>query len=417
MTILESGRKNIVVLGAGFGGITALLKLRSWLKKKGLAPGYNLVLVNKNGQHLYTPALYEIASIPRGEADAVCLKSAVCIQIEDILERFPEIRFIGEEVEKLDPRTHILTFKSGNQLSFEYAIIALGAETNFFNIPGLVENTLALKTFEDAIRLRNKVEELARNADGAGRIVVGGAGPTGVELSAEFVNFACRIKEKLGGTRCREEITLVDASPEILPGFGPDIVRRTRKRLLKLGVKIKTGFTIKKVSPAEIAGGNREVLPYKLLIWAGGVRPAAILKNFNLPLDPKGGLLVNEFLEVKPRIYAVGDCVSSKNEKTGVSPQRNVPVAESQARVAARNVIADITGKRKRVFRPLANYPYVLAVGGKYALTDLVIVKFFGFFGWVLKQLVELRYLLFVLPAVKAARMWLRGLYYATRND
>ena len=180
MTILFSGRKNIVVLGAGFAGITAILRLYKLLRRRGLLGRYNLILVNKSAHHLYTPALYEIAAIPKGEAETICLKSAHCIPIEDIIKPFPEIRFIGEEIEKLDPLTHIMRFRSGNRLSFEYAVVALGSETNFFNIPGLQENSYPLKTFQDAVRLRDKAEEMAATNSGSVKIVIGGGGATGV---------------------------------------------------------------------------------------------------------------------------------------------------------------------------------------------------------------------------------------------
>lgn len=413
---LEPGRKNIVILGAGFGGITALIKLRRGLKRKGLFHQYNLVLISKSAQHLYTPALYEIAAIPKGEADAVCLKSTVCIQIEDIIGRFPGIRCIGEAAQSLDPRSRRIALESGNFVSFEYAVIALGAETNFFNIPGLEEYSYPIKTFEDAVRLRNVTEELMREKKAALRIVVGGAGATGVELSAEFVNYLSYLRAKLG-ERGADEITLLEASPEILSGFNFGIIARARRRLGTLGVNIITAAAIKEASASELKLADGRIIPHDLLIWSGGVRPAAVLKNFNIPLDPRGRVTVNQFLEASPRIYAVGDCVSFINPETGKPVSGNVPVAEQEARLAAKNIIADILGETKKSFRPFASYPFILAVGGKYAVTDLVIVKFFGFLGWVAKQLVELRYLLFILPWQKAFRMWVRAVYYSTAND
>ena len=157
--------------------------------------------------------------------------------------------------------------------------------------------------------------------------------------------------------------------------------------------------------------------PSHIPIGAGGVRPAAVLENFGLPLDERGGIRVNEFLEARPRIYAIGDNASLVNPLTGKSLPGNVPVAEAEARVAARNIIADIMQKRRRQFRPLTQYPFILAVGGKYAVADLIIIRLFGFLGWALKQLVELRYLIFILPWPKAITTWLRTIYYSTSND
>ena len=426
MAILEAGRKNIVVLGAGFGGITALLNLYRRMKRENLFPRFNLVLVSKTSHHLYTPALYEIASIPKGEADIVCLNTAICVQVEDIIGRFPEIRFLGETVSGLDPHSRLITFASENQIAFEYAVVALGSETNFFNIPGLEETAYPVKTFEDAVRLRNRVEELIRKAPERLRIIVGGAGATGVELSAEFVNYLCYLKERIRQGKCQEEITLLEAAPEILPGFSPGVIARTKRRLKKLSVRILTDAVVEKVSPTTIQLKDDRNLPYDILVWSGGVKPARVLKNFGLVLDKKGGIVVNEFLQAKmqqsvatrePRVYAVGDNASFTHPKTKKPLPGNVPVAESEAHAAARNTVAAITGEPPHPFRPLASYPFILAVGGKYAVTDLVIVKFFGLLGWMLKQVVELRYLLFILPAGRAIRMWLRTVYYSTVND
>ena len=417
-------RKHIVVLGAGFGGITAILKLYRRLRHHGLLAHYELIIVNKNPQHLYTPALYEIASIPKGEADAVCLKSSICIHIEDIIAPYPGIRFVGGRVKGLDPHARTITLESGEKLAFEYAVIALGSETNFFDIPGLEEYACPIKTFEDAVRLRNRVEALVASTSGALRIVVGGAGATGVELSAEFINFLCYMKEHVQTGKCQEEITLVEAGPEILSGFSHPIIKRARRRLETPGVKILTNSTIQSVTPGTIILTGGRTLPYHLLIWSGGVKPARVLSNFGLQSNAKGAIIVNEFLEARlpdgqaaPGIYAIGDCAGFINPKTGQLLPGNVPVAEAEGRLAAKNIAASILGQGQKSFRPMTHYPFILAVGGKYAITDLVIVKFSGFLGWVLKQLVELRYLLFILPWRKAWPMWLRSVYYGTRND
>ncbi len=430
MDIYESGRKNIVILGAGFGGITALITLYRLLKRRRLLGRYHLVLVNRTSHHLYTPALYEIAAIPKDEAGGTGLKATVCLPLEHIVERFPGVSFIGEEVVGLDPQTHVITFASGAALNFDYAVVALGAETNFFSVPGLAEHAFPLKAFADAVSLRNRVEELARR-EGDFNIIVAGGGATGVEFSAELVNYLCYLKERARAGKCREEITLVEASPEVLPGFSAAIIRRARRRLEKLGIRIETRAAISRVSAAGVILRDGRTLPYHLLVWAGGVRPASALRNFGLALDRRGGILVNEYLEARPdagaharriapasgRIYAIGDNASFTKLRRGAPLPQNVPVAEAQARIAARNIAAAASGQPLRPFRPLSRYPFILAVGGKYALSDLLLLKFSGFVGWMVKQLVELRYLLFILPWRHALRVWLRAVYLSTRND
>lgn len=429
METYEPGHKNIVILGAGFGGITALVTLYRLLKRRRLFGGYQLVLVNRTDHHLYTPALYEIASLPKNEAGGTGLKATVCIPLEEVLERLPGVRFIGEEVTALNPATHTITFASGAVINFDYVVVALGAETNYAAVPGLAEYAFPLKMFTDAVSLRNRIEELASRA-GPFAVVVAGGGATGIEFAAELVNYLCYLKKRTDGAGCQEEITIVEAAPGILSGFSPEIVRQARRRLAALGVKIMTASPISRVAAGRVILSDGRTLPYHLLVWAGGVKPASALQNFGLALDRRGGILVNEYLEARPasasavrlspasgRIWAIGDNASFAKPRRGAALPLNVPVAEAQARIAARNIAASISGKPRRPFRPLSRYPFILAVGGKYALSDLLLIKFSGFVGWAVKQLVELRYLAFILPWRQALRVWLRAVYYSTRND
>ena len=417
MEILESGKRNIVILGAGFGGITALLHARRRLRRAGLSETYQIILVNSTWWQLYTPALYEIAAIPRGEANAIALKSAICIPIDAILRRLPGVKFIGETVAALDPERHTITFRNGDLVNFEYCIIALGVETNYFGIPGLAEYGFPLKTFEDAVQIRNRIEALMRGTTGPLRIVVAGGGATGVEFAAELVNYLCFLTDRQIAGKCQEEVILLEGGPEILSGFSPRVVRWAMRRLVALGIRIRANMRIKSVSAAALTLVSSEELACELLVWAGGVKPAAALEQFGLERDAKGRIAVNDHLEARPRIYAIGDCAGYINPATGKALPWNVPVAESQARVAARNIIADIRSQPKRVFRAMANYPFILAVGGKYALTDLVIIRLSGLLGWLAKQAVELRYLLSILGPKDAFTLWMRTLRVETLND
>ncbi len=425
MKTIDGGRENIVVVGAGFGGITALLKLHKLLKRRGLLERYRLILISKTGHHLYTPALYEIAAIPRDEASARALKSTLSIPLEEIIARTPGARFVGEVVTGLDPEARTVTLAHGEKIPFAYAILALGAETNFFNVSGLEEHAYPLKTFADAVRLRNRIEELATRGTGTVKIIVGGAGATGVELAAELSSYCAYLKYRVSRGQCEFTVTLVEAQPEILAGLAPHVIQKARRRLARLGVRVVTPARIQQVTADKVLLQDGRTLPGNLLIWAGGVRPPTVSPALGLKRDEQGWLSVNEFLQASPAgrpsaktgIYALGDSVSFRHPKIGKPLPKNVPVAEAQARLVAKNVVSEISGAKPQPFRPLTQYPYILAVGGKYALTDLIILRLSGFLGWMAKQLVELRYLLFILPWPKALKIWLQSVYYYTRND
>lgn len=414
----NTNKKNIVILGAGFGGITAALSLAK--KKEVLGDDYEIILIDRHHHQLYTPALYEIASIPQENITDIALKTSVLIPLADIAAK-KQITVLTDEIIGLAPEKQEVLLKNNGTFPYAFCVVALGSETNYFGIPGLKERSFPLKTFNDAVRLRNAIEELVKKNDGM-KIVVGGAGASGVELAAEFVNFICDIKEKVlnGKKVCNVEFLLVEASPDILPGFDEKTVQKTKRRLARLGVRIKTSTAINAVEEKEIIFKNGERESYDILCWTGGVAGPAILSQFGLPLSPKNTLEIDDTLRVKRTngsLFAIGDNASFTNPKTGKPLVWNVPVAEAEGRLAARNILRAIRSEPLKKFVPLKQYPFILAVGKKYAIADLVIIRIAGFFGWFLKQLAELRYLLFILPFKKAIATWLRGEKYFISND
>lgn len=408
------GKKNVVILGAGFGGITAALTLAKKLKKY---PDYELILIDKNPYQLFTPALYEIASVPSGEARGTLLKSAVVIPIEDIVAG-KNITFKQGETIGLDKMRPAVVVRNVGALPYNYLLFALGSETNYFNIPGLREHAYPLKQFEDAVHIRNKIETLLKQNRPI-EVVVGGAGASGIELVAEFSNFVCTLQKKIlqDHPLCRVHLVLVEAAPGILSGFDQTTIQRTQERLKKLGIEVKNNFTITEITPREVRCKDGKDLPYDLFVWTGGVKGNSLFQLLGLPTTPRGNLVVDQYLEVEPRIFAVGDCAGFIDPATGKQLIWNVPVAEEEARLAAKNIIRDIRGKKKIAFRARKRYPFVMTVGQKYALADLIFIRLTGFWGWLIKILVELRYLLKVLPPAKALRRWLHAVKTYISND
>lgn len=413
---MTNEKKKIIIAGAGFGGVTAALKLAEGLGR--LNAEYEILLLDRHHHQLYTPALYEIAAIPSKNAPNSALKSAILIPIADIVAGKP-ISVLCDELVGLKGREKKLILQKGNELEYEFLILALGSETNYFAIPGLKEHSFPLKTFDDAALLRDKITDLFQKKNEL-RVVVGGAGASGVELVAEFVNFVCILKKEPNKNHCEVEFTLVEASPEILPGFEPWAIKKTRKRLANLGITVKTKHTIVDVTEDEISFKDRPKESYDILIWTGGVKGPEVLKNCGLSLSDRGSALIDEYLRVRGEensIFAIGDNSTLTNPKTGTSLVWNVPVAEAEGKLAAENIIRIIKRQTLKKFVPLKKYPFVLAVGKRYAVADLVWLHFAGFSGWAIKHLVEFRYFLSILPFRKAVKTWLKSVKYSTSND
>lgn len=400
-------KQKILILGAGFGGITTALTLAKKVGKDGC----EITLIDKNPHQLYTPALYEITEIPSESLKELRNGSSIIFPIEDIVKNRP-INFICDEVTEIKPQTKNIVLKNRGGMAYDFLVLALGSETNYFNIPGLKENSFPLKSFNDGIRLRNELEKKIIEG-GHLKIIVGGGGSSGVEMAAEFVNFICLLKKKIlqAAKICAVEFLLIEASEQILPEFDEWMIKRASARLKKLGIKIKTGALISAVAPNEITFKNGEKENYDIFIWAGGVKGPSILKNSGLPLSEKGGVLVDEYLRVieSQNIFAVGDNSSFINPKTGKHLRWNVPVAEDEGRIVAENISRAALGLKLKKFVPMKKYPFILAVGKNYAAADLIFIRFSGFVGWFAKMLVELRYLLYILPVKKALSIWIKG--------
>jgi len=420
--------KNIVILGAGFGGLRAARQIHKHLKRSALLKKYQIFLIDKNDFHSFTPLWYEIATTSREVADNLKLKSLVAYPLPDLL-RNKEIKFLKNEVQKIDLPGGSVIFDD-SELKFDYLILALGSETNYFDIPGLKENSLAFKSFNDAVAVRDAIWDavLARRDSPAKelkdlQIIIGGGGSTGVELAGEIKSWACELQEELGPT-CGIQVAVVERAPIILTGFSERVINKVKTRLLKLDVKIMNGEAINKVIPQAVVLENGKILPFDILIWTGGVKTPAILQKLSLNYDERKRIKTSLALECLPenkkikfagKIFAVGDIVAGA--------QQVVQVAISQADVAAYNIFEEIKrgenllkSRSLRNYKP-KNYPYIIPVCGKFAVAKIGPFVISGFWAWILKGLVELNYLISIMPDWKAAKIWLRGLLVFVKND
>lgn len=410
--------KNIIIVGAGFAGLYTALKLARRLSS--LPPGWRIILIDRRDLHLYTPALYEIAAMPRSLAPDDLLKSSVLIPLRDIIGTRP-ITFIRDECIDLDVKSRTLTLKRAGKLQGEYLVLAMGSETNFFNIPGLDRYGHPLKTFDDALAIRNELESLLAKKDHI-HVVIAGAGSTGVEVSCEFINFICAItsKSRVGTPLCPAAFTLFEASDGILPGFNSWITRRAAGRLADLGVMVKTKSPLVAVDERDITLGNGTKVPYDLLIWTGGVRPPYLLKTLNIPKDRTNAIATDADLfvgDTDEKVLAIGDNAAITNPENRRMIPRNVPAAQAEAAYAALRIARSIRGLEQKHFRPRKRYPFILATGKKYAIADLVVIRFSGFLGWAAKEFAQLRYLLSILPLKKALRLWWTTVKLHSAND
>lgn len=421
--------KRILVLGGGFGGLRTAILTAKKLRRLGLSQKYEVVLIDKNDHHTYTPLLYEIATTSKDIADLCKLHEIAAYPLTPIVKPYG-VTFIKDEVLGFDFINGMVHFKEAKALKGEYIVLALGAEANYFNIPGLREHSLALKTFKDAIRIRDTVWNLAEAREKQISVIIGGGGSTGVEIAGELKAWCGQLDKN--SNSCTLRISIIEASLTILCGLAPGIIRRAKKRLEKLGVDIHTGQKITSVSEKEATLASGQLLPFDIFIWTGGVKIPAVLAGAPLKTDSAERISVLGKMECLPqtpdlklysKIYGLGDAICFYDPIT----QKPIPgvarAALSQATVVAHNIIEDIKASEgvvkdpsHRIYKPI-EYPYIVPAGGKYAVAKIGPLVIGGFCGWMLKGLVELNYLLSIMSPYRATKTWLSGFKIFIQND
>ena len=417
----DAEQKKIVVLGAGFGGIAAAQTLGRFMKTHpDTAQQYDVVLVNDRNFHIYNPGLYEVATALREDVDPWSLKKTAAIQIEDLITGLP-IRFIQDRVAKIDCDQMTVTLKDAGTISAEYMLFALGAVTNTFGIPGVLEYGLMLKTFEDALKIRTAVTEVLKKKEDA-HIVVAGGGATGVELCGELVGLTRTISQRYHKQK-HPVFTLIEATPRLLPGMPNPVAALAKKRLQSLGVRLMLEQVVTHLEQYKVftknSLGNEATMDFDFFIWSGGIRPNPLLEGIVVPKDKKGRCMVGPDLTIrgKEKLFAVGDLTCFMNPENG----RPLPAvgwaAFEEGKTAAKNICASIQGRGLQHYHPPKHPPFIVPVSGKWAIAHVMGITFAGLPAFVLRLLKDLRYFLFVLPPPKALRFFLFSTLAYFKND
>jgi len=414
--------QNIVILGAGFGGLRTAMKLgkkAKWLSRR----GYQIILVDKNPYHTYTPTLYEVATTSKETANSLDLRRVTTYPIAELLSGY-NVQFLHDTVTNIDARKAQIELGSGDSITYSHLVFALGSKINYFGIDGMEQKALTLKTFTEALTIRDAIWEkiYASKQKQEINIVICGAGSTGVELAAELQEWFYELKKE--GGKCNVKTTIIDAFPRILSKLDGQVIRKTEKRLKKLGVSILTDSLIEKVAGDKITLRGDIRLRYDILIWTGGIEANSLIQTLPFKKSGRGvevdkslrAKLLNRHTKLKGEIYVIGDNAIFKNNRTrNIVPQLARP-AISEGSIAAENIIRSISRKPKKDFHPI-DYPCVVPVGGKYAIVKIGSIVISGVLGWIAKGLIELSYLISIMPLKRAFKIWTDGLVIFMKND
>ncbi len=411
----------VLILGGGFGGVRCALDLDKRFKGQ-----IQITLIDKNSYHLFLPALYEVASAYGATQDpfAVKMRKTICIPYGEIFAG-KNISFIQAEIATVDLKTKNVKTKGGEDLFYDYLVIALGSQTADFGIPGVREYAYQFKSIDDAIAVNIKIEKLTKKmASGEKmnplKILVGGAGFSGIEFAAEI---SCCIKKK-----CQEcgiegkyaSTTLVEAGPKILPMVSGAERKIILKRLTKLGVGLMESSPIEEVGDNFIKLKNGQILEGDMLVWTAGIKANEFLKSVaGLPMTDNGKIVMENNLEVYgwKNVFGVGDNQEFLDPKTKKPIPSLAYTAVAQGKAVAENIYNALSGRNFKAYKPYYGI-WVAPVGGKFALAHLWGgLRVAGFWGWVVRELIDLRYLISILSFKRGIILFWQEMTMFTKND
>ena len=396
-------KPHILILGAGFGGMSVARDFIHLVKKGKV----DVTIVNETNYFLFTPLLHEVATgalspqsvaeplreIFTGTGVKICQGTVTSINQSD-----RTVTVLG------DVNGDDIHHRVKHEIAYDFLVIATGATTNYYNIPGADIHTYPLKSLMDAVMIRRRVidsfEEAIMCTDPVVRsrllsFVVVGGGPTGIEMVSELVELIKgMVKRYYHNTEY--SVTLIHAGTELLQQFSPSLRESARKRLEKEGVSIHVGASVISDSPRGIELSNNTTVSASTIIWAAGVTSVIPVFEGQAPALLGNRLAVDEYFRLQndERVYALGDVAGYIDSKTSTDEKKmTLPmlaqVAVGQARSVAGNIKSFINGKKLRVFKYHSKGSMV-SIGQWFAIGEIFGLKISGRLTWWLWRTIYL---------------------------
>jgi len=392
-------KKKIVILGGGFAGVECARQLESYFGKDS---EIELVLVSEDNFLLFTPMLPQVAS-------GMIETRHIVMPIRTICRK---TKFYEGRVKNVDPFGKLVTLwgtgdKRGISIHYDYLVVALGSETNFFGMADVEKNAYTMKTLNDAVMLRNRIIDMLEQAENETdpilrksflTFVIVGGGFAGIETAGELMDLLLDARKNYS-TIHKEDIKVIvlEALPMILPGFNEKLAKFAKQKMLERGINIKlktavtsfdgTEVTVKSLdeyTKDPVDESKIDVIRTKTLIWTAGVTPVNTIKRSMLKTD-KGKVIVNDFLEVPEfsGVFAIGDCALFMDPQTNRSFAPTAQLAEAQAKTAAHNLNALIKNLEKKKFQ-FKSKGQMAIIGKRTGIATFLGMNISGFLAWLI---------------------------------
>jgi NADH dehydrogenase len=343
-----NGRPRVLILGGGFAGVGAAQKLKG--------ADAEVVLVDRHDYHTFQPLLYQLAT-------GLLETTAVGHSLRDLLARHDNTLVHKASVNRIDLGSQTVEFDAIEPIAYDYLVLGIGAEVNYFGTAGAAEHAFPMYTLPHAVRLKDHILERWEAADrdpsliedGALNVVVVGGGPTGVETAGALAelyrgDFA---KDYRGVEPEDARIVLVEAGPELFGMFKPKLRKYAEKALNDRGVEVVTGEQVAAVEPTRVALKSGEKLKAHTLVWGAGLQGNALVQSLGLELQRGNRIAVGPDLALPdhPEVYVVGDVAAITDAKTEQELPQLGSVALQSGEHAGKTIAARLAGKERDPFK------------------------------------------------------------------
>ncbi|MEJ1970960.1 MAG: NAD(P)/FAD-dependent oxidoreductase [Lacunisphaera sp.] len=379
---MNTNLPHIVVLGAGFGGLTFAKDFPSERAR--------ITIVDRQNHHLFQPLLYQVATAGLAAPD-------IAQPIRSILRKKPNLTVLLADVTGIDLAARQVKLADGG-LDYDYLVIALGSQTSYFGKNEWEQFAPGLKTLDDAMRLRRNMllayEKAEREPDAQKRqalmttVVVGG-GPTGVELAGTFAELARTVLYRdFDNIDPRQaHIILIEGSPHLLGAFGAKLSASAKQQIEQLGVEVRLNTRVSAIREGEV-DVNGETIRAGNIVWAAGVAAVPVAKSLGVELDRAGRVKVLPDFSVpgQPRVFAIGDIASLTDAKGVVVPgvaQGGIQAGAHVARIIAEELKIGPTAPALRPAFAYHDKGNMATIGRTHAIAQIGKLSLTGLSAWL----------------------------------
>lgn len=374
--------KRIIVLGAGYGGILTAKKLANKFKSDN---DMEIMLIDKNPYHTMRTELHEIAANRVEE-------TSIRIDLKKVFNR-RNVEVVLDEITEMDFKKQILK-SNKRKYNYDYLVVGTGSKPAFFGIDGAEEHSYTLWTYEDAVKIKEQILNMFRNAAKETDVekrknmlsfVVVGGGFTGVEMMGELGEWKDRLCTNFHIDKSEVSLYLVDALPSILPIYPENLRKKAERKFVELGVRVRTGSGITQVTGNSVKLASGQEIKADTVIWTAGVQGSTIIENTDVEKQGRGRIVTNQYLQAEgySNVFVVGDNIFYTVEGQERPVPQMVENAEHSAPLVAKNIHRSVKKKELKSYKA-SFHGSMVCIGSKYGLAHLGLPgKFFGLTGFL----------------------------------